>query len=243
MKRRSLVATVCGATGLLAAALATLGPLAAATGQVAPMTGFLPLMAGAALGVLALLLAVPALWVTRARGSRSGRGAALTGLLLGGALTAAVVFVAAPSSDLPRINDITTDVEDPPVFRAAAEHPPNRDRDLGYPGADFAALQRQAYPHLAPIPYPGTASEAFATAEAAARQLGWNVVAADPQAGRLEAYEVSDLFRFVDDVVIRVREADDGAIVDVRSKSRDGRGDLGANAERIRRFRAELLGR
>ena len=44
------------------------------------------------------------------------------------------------------------------------------------------------------------------------------------------------IFRFVDDIAIRVRPTASGTVVDVRSKSRDGRGDLGANAERIRAF-------
>jgi uncharacterized protein (DUF1499 family) len=49
------------------------------------------------------------------------------------------------------------------------------------------------------------------------------------------------VFRFVDDVLVRVRPADGGgALVDVRSKSRDGRGDLGVNAARIRAFAEKL---
>ncbi|MBW2399988.1 MAG: DUF1499 domain-containing protein, partial [Deltaproteobacteria bacterium] len=45
----------------------------------------------------------------------------------------------------------------------------------------------------------------------------------------------------VDDIVVRVRRDGADSIVDVRSKSRDGRGDMGANAARIRLFRDELV--
>ena len=54
------------------------------------------------------------------------------------------------------------------------------------------------------------------------------------------ATETTHVFRFVDDVVIRVRADRTATVVDVRSKSRDGRGDLGANAARIRAFVAAM---
>lgn len=50
---------------------------------------------------------------------------------------------------------------------------------------------------------------------------------------RSKATDTSFWFRFKDDVVIRVRAADGGTVVDVRSVSRVGQGDLGANAARI----------
>jgi len=50
----------------------------------------------------------------------------------------------------------------------------------------------------------------------------------------------SDLCRFHDDFAVRVRPDDGGAVVDMRSKSRDGKGDLGANAERIRSFLVDI---
>jgi uncharacterized protein (DUF1499 family) len=75
---------------------------------------------------------------------------------------------------------------------------------------------------------------------AAAERLGWTVIERDPERLRFEAYEITSFFHFVDDVVVRVRASGSGSVVDVRSKSRKGKGDLGANAARIRRFFAEL---
>jgi uncharacterized protein (DUF1499 family) len=136
---------------------------------------------------------------------------------------------------LPRINDITTDPDDPPSFAAAAREPANQDRDLSYP-ASFAAEQRRGYPDLRPIVLAQPPGEAFVRAQRAAGELGWKTTYSDPAAGVFEAQEVSPTFLFVDDIVVRVRPEGEGSRIDVRSKSRDGKGDLGVNAKRIRAF-------
>jgi uncharacterized protein (DUF1499 family) len=74
----------------------------------------------------------------------------------------------------------------------------------------------------------------------AARSLGWEVVASDAATGRIEATATSRWFGFKDDVVVRIRPEGAGSRVDVRSMSRVGVGDLGANAERVREFLAKL---
>jgi uncharacterized protein (DUF1499 family) len=66
--------------------------------------------------------------------------------------------------------------------------------------------------------------------------MGWEVVTVDSEAGRLEAIDTTFWFGFRDDVVVRVRPGADDVRVDVRSVSRVGVGDLGANAARIRHF-------
>jgi uncharacterized protein (DUF1499 family) len=76
-----------------------------------------------------------------------------------------------------------------------------------------------------------------------ARELGWEIVAVDPEAGRVEATATTLWFGFKDDVVVRVRPGQTGATVDVRSISRVGGGDLGANAARVRAFLERLSDR
>jgi uncharacterized protein (DUF1499 family) len=84
-------------------------------------------------------------------------------------------------------------------------------------------------------------SAAFQRAQEAVDALGWEVVTVEPQSGILEATETTAFFGFEDDVVIRVRSGEPGTSrIDVRSKSRVGRSDVGANAARIRRFVAAL---
>ncbi len=154
-----------------------------------------------------------------------------------------IVVIVAGAGRAPTIHDITTDPENPPVFVEAARNPANRGRDLAYPdgAADTAALQRAAYPDLNPIVLQLPADEAFEAALEVAAVRGWKVVARDDAARTFEAEDETSVFRFVDDIVVRVRESDGNAIVDVRSTSRVGEGDMGVNAERIRWFRDALL--
>ena len=136
----------------------------------------------------------------------------------------------------PAIHDITTSFEDPPAFAAALEA--NDGRDLSYPEgpADLPELQRAAYPDVRAARLPLAPAEALERSRQVAEELGWSIVAIDATTGRLEATDISALFRFVDDIVLRVRADGNGSRVDLRSTSRVGRSDLGANAARIRAF-------
>jgi uncharacterized protein (DUF1499 family) len=104
-----------------------------------------------------------------------------------------------------------------------------------YDGAEVAGQQRRAYPDIQPLTLQVSGEQAFSRALTVVRGLGWNVVADDREAGRIEAVDTSFWFGFMDDVVIRVREAGPGSTrIDVRSKSREGTADFGRNARRIR---------
>ena len=76
-----------------------------------------------------------------------------------------------------------------------------------------------------------------------ARARGWNIVTSDAGAGILEATHTSPWWGFKDDVAIRIREAEGNTTrVDMRSISRVGGSDLGANARRITAFLYDLDG-
>ena len=83
-------------------------------------------------------------------------------------------------------------------------------------------------------------AEAFRRVDAVAMAMGWDVVARAPNDGRIEAVDTSKWFGFSDDIVVRIVPAGAGSKIDIRSKSRVGRSDLGANAHRIRAFTARL---
>ena len=72
---------------------------------------------------------------------------------------------------------------------------------------------------------------------------GWTLVDANEAEGRIEATAETGWVRFKDDVVIRIQPERDQTRVDVRSKSRVGRGDMGVNARRVRDYLASLQGR
>ncbi len=227
----SRVAAAARIAGVLGVVLFALGPLSVQIGVASAFAGFRIFGLGLLSGLVALVLGVVGLVKTRAATGRPGRASALTGLLLGAIPVACVVVVAGPARNLPAINDITTDPADPPAFAN-----PGRT----YPGEEFAQAQRAGYPDLAPIRVAHPPDAAYAVSLSAARELGWEVVREDAAAGVIEATDTTEIFRFVDDVVIRVRPEGAGSKVDVRSKSRDGKGDMGANAARIRAFREKV---
>lgn len=217
--------------GILALLAFVLGPTVAHFEIVAPMVGFTTFGLGILLGVVATVLGVVAL--IRGR----DRSAAAVGLLAGVVVLAATVVAGSPGVGLPAINDITTDTENPPAFVRAQSLPENEGRDLSYPGEEFASQQREGYPQLAAMTLTVAPDQAFARVQLAARGMdGWTITREDVAARALEGYDTSRLFRFKDDFVIEVRPADGGSVVHMRSKSRDGRGDVGVNARRIESF-------
>lgn len=191
----------------------------------------------AAAGIaLALATIVP----TRPGDRRRGFLAALLALVIGvvGAWAPFTLFLRAVSA--PRINDISTDTADPPALvvtkkmRSAAATP------AAYPGKAVADQQHAAYPDIQPVVLAVLPAEAFRRVDAVAAAMGWDVVARAPEEGRLEAIDTTAWFGFRDDIVIRIRAEGAGSRIDIRSKSRVGRSDLGANARRIRAFTAQL---
>jgi len=203
-------------------------------------TGFTLLEWAAKGAVGLLLLLVPLLIFTRPGTGRRGFSLALLAALL-----ALPIFLVPwrwqrAVADVPRIHDITTDLENPPPFvdlvplRAGASNP------LEHPGAEVAAEQRAAYPDIRPIVLDTPLEASFERVLEVVRELGWTIVGTDPASGRLEATDQTFWFGFRDDVVIRLTPTDGRTLVDVRSKSRVGRSDVGTNARRIRTFLARL---
>ncbi|MFO1160070.1 MAG: DUF1499 domain-containing protein [Reyranellaceae bacterium] len=195
--------------------------------------GFYFAIAGVALGVATI---VP----TRPGDRRRGFVAALLAIAigLGAAYTPLSWFQRA--QQMPELNDISTDVSNPPPLvvtlqlRRGATNPP------AWPGPNAAALQRSGYPDIVPVVLAIPPAEAFKRADEVAIAMGWDVVARAPTEGRLEAVATSEWFGFRDDIVVRIRADGAGSRVDIRSKSRFGDSDLGVNAKRIREFIARL---
>lgn len=140
----------------------------------------------------------------------------------------------------PAIHDITTDTQDPPVFRAVTNTRPAHANSLDYGGPELARKQKQAYPDLEPAEFDAPADRVFGEALAVARDMGWQIVASSENDGRIEAVAKTFWFGFEDDVVVRVTDAEPGTRLDVRSVSRVGVGDAGKNAARIRAFLTAL---
>ena len=143
----------------------------------------------------------------------------------------------------PLIHDISTDTVNPPEFEFARVGRERQDNSLNYEGRAVAQAQRQAYPDVTAIKVSLAPIELLPIVERAAEGLGWKLLGSDELMLRIEAQEQTALFGFVDDVVIRLTTmTNGGSKVDVRSVSRLGKGDFGANAARIRRFYDALCG-
>lgn len=148
------------------------------------------------------------------------------------------------AAELPKINDITTDTENPPGVIALLSHRTGAKNLTWYAGKLVATRQKSAYPDIAPVVLRMPPAQAFSQARAAAERMGWTIVSATTPApnqdGRVEAYDRTFWFGFTDDVVVRVRPAPGGSRVDVRSVSRVGQHDFGTNAARVRAFLAAV---
>lgn len=222
--------------GRLCVLAVLLGPVAAHVGISSPLAGFGVLLCGLLLGALSVAVGLLALLFAPAAARRATLAAMAAPVVV--LLAVVAVVVARGGAGVPRINDITTDTDAPPRFVHAGTLPENVGRDLAYPGASFAEQQKAAYADLGPVTLAMPPDEAFKQVAAAARSLpNWAITREDATALALEGYDTTWLFRFRDDFVIEVRPAPNGqSIVQMRSKSRDGQGDLGANAARIRAF-------
>jgi len=137
---------------------------------------------------------------------------------------------------VPPIHDITTDTENPPAFVAVLPLRQDAPNSAEYGGSDIAAQQRAAYPNLGPLVLNVSPDEAFTRALTAAREMGWRIVQANADEGRIEATDTTVWFGFKDDIVVRIRPVEQGSRIDVRSVSRVGKSDVGTNARRIRAY-------
>ena len=223
--------------------LTLVGGVLLLAGPLGSRAGLWPFTIGLLMLALSVVLAVAGASLSIYGGIKTGQWAvAAAGIVLGVAVLSVPGAFVVSARGAPPIHDITTDPDNPPAFvailpqRAGAANPPE------YAGSDVAAQQRRAYPDIEPLVLSVSAGDVFDRALAAVQDLGWDLVASDRAAGRIEAVDTTFWFGFKDDVVIRITQAasDRSARVDVRSKSRVGVGDLGTNARRVRALLARL---
>ncbi len=146
----------------------------------------------------------------------------------------------AKAKSVPAIHDISTDIVSPPAFVAVAPLRADAPNPVEYAGLETAEQQLVAYPDIKTYREQTSKHELFERALKAAQALQWDIVAADRPSGRIEATATTTWFGFKDDVVIRIVDEGNTVKLDIRSKSRVGRSDVGKNAERIREFFAKL---
>jgi uncharacterized protein (DUF1499 family) len=204
---------LCFAIALLALVLSLASGPGVRLGLWPYQTGFLLLRAAVFVGGAAAVLSVIGFFF------KPFRNAFVLSLVLG--LIAAVVPLEFQrrARAVPPINDISTAGDTAPAL---------------------AEQQRRAYPDIGPLTLQGSPQAAFNKALQAAREMGWEIVSADPAAGRIDAVATTFWFGFKDDVTVRVTAQEGASRIDVRSRSRVGRGDAGTNARRVRAYLKRL---
>jgi hypothetical protein len=243
MLRRSLYELPMSKTAAWAARIAFFAFAVAALSIIIVRSQLLEIVPALATFAAALVLAAVAILLAFAafvviwRQGYAGLGRALLALFFGIVLLAYPVYLGARALRLPAIFDISTDTSNPPRFDTLARQRP-RDR-INYPGAATAALQRAGYPDIVPLELEAPSRMVFDAALAVVTKRKWTI--SDTRAptlarrdGVIEATARTPIMGFRDDVVIRIMPVGQSTRVDVRSASRVGTHDLGANASRIR---------
>lgn len=165
---------------------------------------------------------------------------AVLAVLLTGTVAVTALYWQQRAQSVPPIHDISTDLENPPEFsaivrlRADAPNPPE------YAGQETADAQRESYPEVKPVILQDNLQDVMDAAVMLITDREWKLVVINRNQGRIEATEKLAWFGFKDDVVIRFTETMEGTQVDMRSKSRIGRSDVGVNARRIEDFLEDL---
>jgi uncharacterized protein (DUF1499 family) len=195
---------------------------------------------GAWSGLVVIFIALVGAWVTRPGTPNRGFALALAGAVIAGVAFCVPFAMLQNAKTLPPIHDITTDTENPPRFVAMIPLRTGSANPVEYQGESIAQQQRQAYPDIQPVTIAELPDVAFKQALNAARDLGWQIVAATPDERRIEATDTTTWFGFKDDIVVRITPSNGGSRIDVRSVSRLGHGDLGKNAARIRAYLQRL---
>jgi hypothetical protein len=200
----------------------------------------------AAVAILLALCALVVIWFEGVAGAKQ----AIAALFIGLALIAYPAYLGIKAWRLPAIYDITTDPIDPPRFDAIARLRPRDANPITYEGLYAAEQQHSAYPDIEPDLTDSTAQESYDAAMKVITKRKWRIVdARPPQGGQpvanphapqpairdgiIEAIARTPIMGFRDDIVVRIRATSDGARIDVRSASRYGRHDFGANASRV----------
>ena len=220
------------------------------TGPLGYKFGFVPLLPSLASLMLALIgsalvLLTASIFVFIAVRNDMVRNRNI--LLLAMVLSLVPMLIVGPQivkgRSVPAIHDITTDTNNPPEFRAMVKHRVHAVNGLAYgteemPAAELAGLQLAAYPNVKHLESELSVADALARSESVLKGQGLKIVSTDLEAGLVEATATSFWFGFKDDVVVRVVAMNVGSRIDIRSVSRVGQSDIGANAARIEIFLA-----
>jgi len=177
-------------------------------------------------------------------GGQSGASQAFAAILIACVGLAAPLYFLSHALTLPRLTDVETTPDEPLDFKMLAGMRLAGSNPITEPDEADIEAQDEAYPDIGPMALERSAPEVFSLVHEAVERLGWTIVLneapGETGAGRIEATDRTLVMGFTDDVVVQVKGDDAHTVIDVRSVSRYGLHDLGANAKRIRDLFAEV---
>lgn len=146
---------------------------------------------------------------------------------------------------LPRLTDISTDLGDPPAYLSAQLSRTGEMNPIGSIGRDAAEAQNDAYADVTGRRYEATPESVLIAINNVVKSRGWPVTHRFGLPGQdaeiiIEALTHTFWLGLASDLVVRLTDEGDTSYVDLRSTSRFGPHDLGANARRIRFFLTDL---
>jgi uncharacterized protein (DUF1499 family) len=194
---------------------------------------------GLVLAIIVALVGIVRIWF----GGQIGAGQAFAGIAIALIGLALPLYYFSQFFLLPQLTDVETTPRQPMPFRQLAAQRPADANRIEQPDLTAAEIQEKAYPDLRPMELERSATETFDIVHEAVKRVGWTIVLNEPpgdQPGRIEATDRTMIMGYTDDALVRVTGDDTHAFIDVRSVSRYGMHDLGANAERIRTLFAEV---
>ena len=201
--------------------------------------GFYFLFAGILVALICAVWGIAALIFLRGKDRDQGRASFGYGTILSALVLAFMFAQFMDASRLPPIHDISTDRQDPPEFDHLIAVRGTTSNDLTYT-EDDGLQQALAYPGINTLRTERDLNGSFDRVLAVVETMGWEVVNIDRGAGVVESTATTFWFGFKDDVVIRLRHDNGMTVIDLRSVSRVGMSDLGANANRIAHFLEEF---
>jgi len=198
-------------------------------------------------GLLLLVLGVVTLFVSRRKDRKGELHLSIVALIILLIPLGVMGSQILKARGVPPIHDITTDTDNPPAFARAINLRGEGSNTLDYgtedlPAEKLAAMQRDAYPHIKTVQSEMVPDQVFDRMVEIVARNNHELINQDQQNGIIEAVSTSFWFGFKDDVVIRIRPSENGSSMDIRSVSRVGQSDLGANAARIEKLISDFNG-
>ena len=197
-------------------------------------------VAGLFIAIAIAMISIIRIWF----GGQSGASHAVAAIFIACVGLALPMFYLAHAAILPRLTDVQTNPDEPLEFKTLNTMRPADANPLKDPDPAQIDAQDDAYPDIEPMVLERSAPEVFSIVHEAVNRLGWEMVVSEPPGesgvGRIEATSRSLIMGFTDDVVIQIKGDDARTQIDVRSVSRYGMHDLGANAKHIAKLFGEV---